>query len=310
MPAAPEGSITRPYRQTLFSRLREVHWTSGGVVIVEVKAPETKFYEVAILDPPDNFLDSSSNPTIVEADYAEHFGISIGLVGSEGTVVVEDELTDVWIWDGFVIGELGDEPANGIAVAAATASFGYAPSFHLTGQQIAHDTSHFGAPMLGDYVTHTHPNGSAQVYSNGYTALGTAYSGWHGPGGDFTGYTIRPDDPNGFPEPAQDLSNTESWYWRRITTRPQSTAAVLRRSYLVNVRQGWTRLAELRDVGSLLDYPTEWSIRGFPQGTGFTVADGVATPVGPVLPRFEASGVEAGGHDGTIRKFNGSGFVA
>lgn len=294
--------------QPFLGRIVNVGWASGAVVIVQVTAAEIKFYDVTVLNPPDVFEGFFNGASIAESDYQDDFVLQITPPGNEGSVVVEDEIHP-WLWDGFLIGDIGDDFTAGIA--SGTAFWGYPPNLHLVGAQVAHDTQHFpgGPPRLGDYVTHTHPNGSGVLYASGYTALSSAYLSWHGPNGDFTGYVIRPSDPNGFPEPPADLSNTEAYYWYRVTTRAAREAALLKKSFLVNIRKDFVQLAELQDFTVMLDHPLEWSIRGYPQGTAFSILDGVMTPVGGVKPKFEASGSVAGGHSGTIRRFNANGFV-
>ena len=290
--------------------VEEVHWLTGAVVIVEVTAVEIKPYQVVVTNPVEWFDDNFGGTEIHEDDYKEGFVFNLGIGFGIGVqVVVEDQLTDIWIWDGFFIGALGDEPFNGNQVNSGTAGFGYSPPIHLTGQQVAYDTSHFGRPFLGDYVTHTHPNGSSTVYANGYTALGSAYVAWHGDSEDFTGVVIRPSDPHGFPEPPADLSGTEAWYWYRVVTRAEQRASVIRRSFLVNFRKDFSIEAELQDFAMALDYSTEWSIKGYSVGTAFTIADGRATPIGDVAPKFSSSGSVDGNHTGTIQRFTGSGFV-
>lgn len=288
-----EGSVARPFRETPFGRIVEVGWSVDGVVIVEVTAPEVKSYAVVSLDPEDAGTDFWSDPEAHEADYATHFMLLTSSTGSQGTVVVEDELTDIWIWDGFFTGVLGDEPFNSTQVAAGNAAFGYTAPLHLVGQQVKRNQLNppFGTHDLGDVVSHTHPNGSTVRYRSGYTAIS------HGPTGE---------PPTG----DVDFSGTESWYWYRVTTRPASEAAILRKSFLVNFRRDFMRRAELRDFPMALDYPLSWSISGYARGTGFAHADGRFTPLAGATPRFSASGSSPGPHEGAIRRFTGGSFVA
>lgn len=267
-----------------------VHWGDEGVVIVQVTAPETKSYQVAVLQPDDWDEGSFGGSTIVFDDYKESFVLDLGSAFGTGTVVTEDEIHP-WIWDGFFTGAIGDEPFNSSQVAIGTATFGYAPPLHLTGEQVQRNQLNppFGTHDLGDVVVHTHPNGSIVRYRNGYTAI------THGPVGE---------PPVG----DVDFSGTESWYWYRETTVAEETAAILRRSFLVNFRSHFVTLAELRDSTSALDSPLEWSISGYPARTGFSIAEAIVTPLAGAAARFSDSGSVAGAHSGTIRKFSGAGF--
>lgn len=291
------GSVENPYRETPFDRIVAVGWPAGAVVIVEVVVNETKFYDVESINPPDVLADFFVGTEIHEDDYKEAYILRMGFQGPEGTVLVEDALDDIWIWDGLHTGAIGDEPANSEAVADGTALFGYAPNLHLTGQQVEYNQNSppSGPYGLGNIVEHTHPNGSIVRYRSGYTAIshGPQFDAFGQPFGDF------------------DFSGTESWYWYRVTSQPESTAAILRNSYLVNIRKNFVRSAQLIDFGIALDSPLDWSIKGYPAGTGFTIAESaIMTPIGPVVPTFSASGSVGGGHEGIIRKFNGSGFIA
>jgi len=273
------------FRETPWQRIIEVGWASGGVVIVEVTAPETKFYEVTVLTPPGGFMNFFSGAAVVEADYQAEFVLQMGIVGSAGTVLVEDALTDIWIWDDWSgIDPIGAD--NTEQIALKTASAGYAPNLHLTGQGVKSNPLSLPPQTseLGDLVLHTHPNGSTVQYRSGYTALSQD--------GAFV-YT-----------------NMETWYWYRVLppTAP-GYAAVLRKSFLVNFRKDFALTAELRDFVSGLAYPLTWSVKGYPSGTGFTVADGVMTPSGAVPTTFSASGSVAGGHEGAISAFNGRGLI-
>lgn len=288
------GSVDNPYHETPFDRIVSVGWPAGAVVIVEVVVNETKFYEVQSINPPDVLPDFFIGTEIHEADYQEAYILRMAFQGPEGDVVVQDELTDVWIWDGFFTGATGDEPFNSTQVAAGTAAFGYTPPLHLVGQQVQRNQLNppFGTHDLGDVVEHVHPNGTSVRYRSGYTPI------THGPIGE---------PPAG----DEDFSGTESWYWYRVTSVPESRAAILRNSYLVNIRNNFVRSAQLVDFISQLDSPLSWSIKGYPAGTAFTIAESaIMTPIGPVVPKFTASGSVAGSHDGIIRKFNGSGFIA
>lgn len=288
-----EGSVERPYRESPFGRIVEVGWNAGGIVVVEVTTVETKFYEVATLTPPDELDDLFVGPEIHETDYEDKFILRTDSAGPMGTVVVQNALT-VWIWDGFLHETIGD-PGTPAAVAAASATFGYAPTLHLTGQQVKRNQQSppFGGYFFGEVVNHTHPNGSQVTYRFGYIALS------EGPQYD------EDNQPFGHVS----YASTDAYYWYRVVNIPEATAAILRKSYLVNFRKDFVRLAELRDVLSLLDSPLTWSIKGYAAGTSFTQADGAVTPIGGVLPKFSASGSVAGAHDGTIQVFRATGVV-
>lgn len=286
----------RRYNEPFFwHRIVNVGWATGAAVIVQVTAPEIKFYQVVVLDPAEWFDDIFGGAVITENDYREGFVFQLGApVGTGETVVVEDELTDVWIWDGFLHGTIGDDLSD--EIAAGTAAFGYAPNLHLTGQQVKRNRQNpaFGPYLIGEVVTHTHPSGTQTIYRSGYIALneGPQYDSENQPFGHVS------------------YASTDAYYWYRVTTRPGSTAAILRKSFLVNFRKDFARLAELQDFAMTLDQPLNWSIRGYPAGTSFNIASAIATPVGAVAARYSASGSVAGAHSGSIRKFNANGFVS
>ena len=284
------------YSETPYERIVAVGWNVGAAVIVEVTAPETKAYDVRSTTPLIVGYDFFGGSEIVEADYLDRYVLQMSSVGNEGTVVTRDELDDVWVWDGFVHGTIGDEEATAIAVADGTATFGYAPNLHLLGQQVQRNPLNPGAPyLMGELVNHTHPDGSSVVYRSGYVALD------HGPQFDEDG------------QPFGDVSyaTTDAYYWYRVTTIAGQTAVILRKSYLVNFRRDFVSAAELRDFASMLDSPLAWSIAGYKAGTSFAIADGRMTAIGSPLPvpRYSAAGSAAGAHDGTIRAFNAIGFT-
>lgn len=279
------------YNEPFFwHRIVNVGW-AGAVTIVQVTAVEIKSYDVFVSQPDDSTVDSFGGATITQDDYKDKFMVTMESVGNLGSVVVEDEIHP-WVWDGFFTGAIGDEPFNSSQVAAGTAMFGYAPPVHLTGSQVKRNQLNppFGTHDLGDVVNHTHPNGSGVQFRQGYTPI------THGPVGE---------PPVG----DVDFSGTESWYWYRVTTDPESTAAVRRKSYLFNFRTNFAIRGVLQDYPMSLDHAMEWSIRGFSQGASFTIADGVMTPVGGLLPKYSASGASPGSHGGIIRQFGSSGFV-
>lgn len=279
---------TRYHEPFFWHRIVNVGWSTGAVVIVQVTAPETKFYDVFSVDPPEGFTDIFGGLTVTEEDYEDHFILRMGDVGSAGEVVTETALDDIFIWDDWIgVVPIGTDISEQIALK--NAGTGYGPNLHFIGQGVKTNPTvdpTIGAPetaALGDIKEHTHPNGSTVSYRSGYTLV---------------------TNDNGFI-----YSNMETWYWHRITTRPAQTAAILRRSFLVNHRKDFVRVGELFDFVNALDSPLEWSIRGFPQGTSFTVSGGVMTPVGGVAPIFSGAGSVAGGHAGVIRQFNATGFV-
>lgn len=286
---------TRYHEPFFWHRIVNVGWATGGVVIVQVTAPETKFYQVQVLDPEDWFDDNFGGSTITVDDYKEAFVLNLGTSTGVGTVVVEDAISDIWVWEGRLIMSLTDDPEDvAAAVALGTSMFGHAPNIHLVGQQVQRNRQNpaFGPYLDFNVVSHIHPNGTTTTYRQGYTALdrGPQYIDDQ-PFGDF------------------DYSSSDSYYWYHTTTRPQSTAAILRRSFLVNFRKDFATLAELQDFPILLESPLEWSIKGYPDRTEFTIADSIVTPIGGVAPKFSAAGSVAGSHSGTIRRFNASGFV-
>jgi hypothetical protein len=284
------AQATRYNEPFYLHRIVNVGWGGSAVVLVEVTAAEIKAFSVESTDPTGVFPDHFAGTTVTEDDYKGIYVLELGSPEPTGAVVVEDEIDDIWIWDGRVTNPLGDDTG----VAEGTALFGYPPNLHLVGQQVQL-TLFGGAYGLGNVKSHTFPNGSSISYRSGYTVLnhGPQYDAFGQPYGDFS------------------YADTESWYWYRVTTRPEQTAAVLRHSYLVNIRKDFVARAELQDFGGALDYPLTWSIAGYKAGTSFNVAAGHATPTGsPVpVPTFADAGSVAGAHSGVIRQFGSHGFV-
>lgn len=292
-----QGNYNEPF---FWHRIVNVGWASGGVVIVEVTALETKLYVVRVTSPEVEFLDFFGGTTISEEDYQESYGMRLNSIFSTGEEVLAEDSVDIWTWDGFFTGTAGDEPFNSSQVAAGTALFGYAPPLHLIGEQVerTHFNPPFGHVALGNVVTHTHPNGHQVTFRQGYTAI------THGP--------TWVDDGNGndIPVGDNDFSGTESWYWYRVNATDEVFNAMRRQSYLINFAKDFSRRAELRDFAAVLPASLSWNIRGYPSGTSFNTPENqLVTPIGDVQPTFSASGTVAETHDDVIRAFNGAGFV-
>ena len=275
-----QGRYNEPF---FWHRLVNVGWATDGVVIVQVTAPEIKSYQVSVLDPEDWFDDNFGGATITYEDYREAFVLNLGTSTGVGEVVTETAL-DIWHWDDWIgVDPIGTDISEDIALK--TAALGYGPTLHFTGQGVKTNPQTLPpeTSTLGDIKEHTHPNGSSVSYRNEYTLVTN--------------------------DGAFNYSNMETWYWHRVTTLPAQTAAILRRSFLVNFAKDFTKLAELQDFTMALDSPLQWSIKGYAARTEFTISDSIVTPIGAVPPKFSDAGSVAGSHSGTIKRFNSSGFV-
>lgn len=305
----------RRYNEPFFwHRIVNVGWASGGVVVLEVEFLQgVTAIAVNVLSPSDIF--TSSNPgftEILKSDYQNDENWYAKAVGDFETIqtgiILQDEITDIWVWDAFLINPLGDDTG----VAEGNATFGPF-DLHFAGMQVAHDTAVFNRPELGDWVEHTHPNGTSVIYRQGATPLAEAFISWQQPGTGtiFNGVVIRPDDPNGVP-PVEDLSGTESWYWYHTTTSEGSDTDKIRRSWLVYFATNRTIRAELRLAAAipstLPDGIVNYNIRGYPDGTEFDIADGHITPKPPgVAASWETTGTFPVGAEGVV-VFNASGI--
>lgn len=305
------GSAGNPVRLDPFQRIIEVGWAGGGVVTVELEATFVTGFFMHVLQPEDIFIGTKNLTAIAPADYRDDPDWYVNKIGQpfiiEEHIVTEDELDDIWIWDAFLINALGDDTG----VDAGNALYGTF-DFHFTGQQIAYDTEHFGRPLLGDYVTHTHPNGHQVTYAKGATPLGTAFIMWQAPpssGGTlYTGVVIRTSDPNGVP-PVQDLSGTESWYWYHTRTQPGQETSRYRQAYLAYFKSDRTISVEYSNFGNVLQANTvKITLKGYPDGTSFTVHEGHITPDPPMDPTWQATETIQAATDVT-RVFSASGVT-
>lgn len=290
-----QGRYNEPF---FWHRIVNVGW-AGGVVVVEAEyLLGVTFISVDVISPPDIVTSTDSGLTeILASDYQNDVAWYAKKVGQFETiqvgVVLEDDITDIWIWDAFLINGLGDD--SGVAEGDAL----YGPfKLHYAGMQVAHDTAHFGRPLLGDYVEYTHPNGHVVTYANGATPLSEAYIQWQAPpesGGTlYTGVVIRTNDPNGIP-PAQDLSGTESWYWYHLGSAAGSNTDKIRQSWLVYFKNDRALQAALFLAGAvpvtLPDGIVNYNIRGYPDGTEFDISAGHIVPKSlGTLAKWEASG--------------------
>ena len=306
------GSVARPVSLDYFQRIIEVGWPRGGLVVLEVEILQGVsgfFFEV--LSPDDVFVGSRFLTTITPTDYRDDENWFAERVGEpfviEEHIVTQDEINDIWIWDAFLINELGDDTG----VEEGVRQFGQF-DLHFEGMQVAHDTQHFGRPLLGDYVEYVHPNGHRVTYAHGATPLSQAYIQWQAPassGGTlYTGVVIRPSDPNGVP-PVQDLSNTESWYWYHLGSSPGAEVNRVRQSYLINFASERTISAAINNFANVLpDNTVKYTLRGYPDGTSFTVADGRITPDPPeTAATWEETGTVPSSFDGIIKRFGATG---
>lgn len=320
----PYGSESNPVRLGPYKRIVEVGWNVGGIVIVEVEyiigLDRPKVNVLAPEEYDDHGINTSDLDTITPEDYEDWFVVhTVGSVSStEGDFIVEpdivwqDELNDIWIWDAFLINALGDDTG----VEAGNISYGPF-KLHYEGMQVRHDVKTFQRPVLGDYIEHTHPNGNKVVYAHGATPLSRAFSSWKSPSGvDWpSGYVIDPSDPGGYPEPPQDLSNTESWYWYHLGHAGGQTVNRVRSSWLVHFDAEHVESAELVQDGFQSVRPVSYTLTGYPLGTTFEVKDSRVTakpnPDGtPVMPTFQVSESVPGTQFGTLRRFGPTGAAA
>lgn len=287
------GSLARPVRLDIFQRIIEVHWSVGGVVVVEIEYVPGQA-AVSVLAPENVFISTSGLAEITPADYKDNPDWYANRVGEAAVIkegiILQDEISDIWVWDAFLINEVGDDDG----VAAATAAYGPV-DLHYVGAQVAHDTQTFMRPVLGDWVQHTHPNGHSVTYAHGATPLTEAYLAWQQPedaGGNlYNNVVVRPNDPNGVGT-VESLATSESWYWYHLGSVPGSEASKVRQAWLIYFASDRTQSAELRTIPSGLSEDVSYSIRGYPTGTSFDVADGHITPQpGPddiiISPRWE-----------------------
>lgn len=307
------GSVDRPVSLDPFQVIREVHWGGGGVVIVEAEFLQgVQFFAVNVLAPEDITVLSFGGNEVVATDYQNDTNWYANRIGDyfviNEHILWEDELTDIWIWDAFLINALGDDTG----VDDAVRIYGDF-DLHFEGMQVAYDTEHFGRPLLGDYITHTHPSGHKVTYANGATPLGLAYIQWQAPpesGGTlYSGIAIRPSDPRGVP-PLQDLSGTESWYWYHLGHAPQAEVVKVRQSWLVYFKADRTGVAELFNGAITLPETCAYSIKGYPDGTGFDIHEAHATAKNGVLPTWQVSGTIPATFDGQVKKFTSAGVIS
>lgn len=305
-----QGRYSEPF---FWHRIVNVGWGGGGVVAIEVEYLQgVSGFFLEVLLPESIFVITSNLTSVAPADYKDNSDWFAARFFEqfviEENVVTEDPIDDIWIWDRFLINPLGDE-SN---LAASIALFGPF-KLHYAGMQVAYDTTHFGRPLLGDYVTYTHPNGHTVTFARGATPLSQAFIQWQAPpesGGTlYNGIVIRQSDPHGVP-PVVDLSNTESWYWYHTASSAEHTVNRVRQSFLVYFANDRTISAALHNFANVLAANTvKYTMRGYPAGTSFTISEGHITPTPMITPTWEATETLPAEVDAT-RVFNASGIVS
>lgn len=263
-----------------------VHWASG-VGIVEITYGNQ--YNVISVDPVDEFAaltEDFSGSSISRDDYRDKYILRMTTAPVVDQAILEDELTGVWIIDGYLIGAMTDDMSADVALG--TASFGYPPNVHTTNGQV-----------WLTHTTHTHPDGHQTTYISGYQ-LGT---------------TIQQGVPNEQPPAGApnviDCSDTQEYLWYRDTTIPAETADIIRRSWLVHFASDKVTTAKILSQTQLsVPYAVSYSYKTYPGGGAFTVgSDGRISPVTARDPAFSESGSTDSTVTGIIRQINQSGFV-
>lgn len=298
-----EGTLDKPVRLDPFQRLVEVHWVTGGLVTLEVEVLRVSGFFLQVLQPPDISILTSNLTSIAPADYRENPDWYVNKIGEqfviEEHIVTEDQIENIWVWDAFLINALGDDTG----VAAANTNYGTF-KLHFEGMQVAYDTQHFGRPLLGDYITYTHPNGHQVTFARGATPLSSAYLQWQAPpdsgGALYSGVVIRTNDTHAIP-PVVDLSETESWYWYHTRTQPGQETQRIRQAYLAYFKSDRTISVQLSNFGNVLVANTvKYTLRGYPDGTSFTVSEGHIAPNPPMDPRWERTATIPAASDVTL----------
>lgn len=325
------GSRDKPVSLDHFQRIVEVGWAGGGMVVIEVEILQgVSGFAVNILAPStgDEFIGTEPDHPIITPELyrREDNPWYIQRVGQpeviEENIITQDEINDIWIWDGWYVGTLpsssGDpdreREANEAAVAQGNLLWGPF-KLHFEGMQVAYDVLTFMRPMLGDFVEYTHPNGHKVTYAHGATPLGTGYVAWRRPaeigGEEYFGIVVRPGTPGGFPEPPQSFATTESWYWYHLGSSPGADVNRIRQSYLAFFRSDRTISAELRNFGNvLLDNTVKYTLKGYPDGTSFVTSQGRCEPEPAIPPLWETTGTVPSLFDGQIIRFGAKGVVS
>lgn len=284
--AQAEGSVAHPFREVIFGdKIVSVNW-GGGVGIVEITYGNQ--YNVISVDPVDEFAaltEDFSGSSISRDDYRDKYILRMTTAPVVDQAILEDELTGVWVIDGYLIGAMTDDMSADVALG--TASFGYPPNVHTTNGQV-----------WLTHTTHTHPDGHQTTYISGYQ-LGT---------------TIQQGVPNEQPPAGApnviDCSDTQEYLWYRDTTIDAQTADIVRRSWLVNFGGAKVKSAKILSQTQLsVPYPVSYSYKVYANG-GFTVGgDGRISPSDTRAPRFSASGTTDSTVTGIIRQINRNGFI-
>lgn len=252
------------YREPFFlHRIRNVGW-GGGVGIISFRLVELSDPIVVITSPSDATLGAISGSPIVPADYRDAFFMYLNDGGTDGSVVAQDAIDDLWVIDAFVDGPLPDVGnLFADAVAEVTAIQGRPPEIHIENAII-------------DFTeqSHTHPDGTTVMYTQGYTEIsrpGRQESGWY--------HTF-------------DL--------------PEVRAQIQLQNWLVNFAKVDAGLIQQEPID--LEFTTTYSFKIYPAGTSFSLSDGVVSPLGGVAATKTFSGSISSTEE-LLRPFDKSGFT-
>lgn len=330
------GSKDNPARSDLFTRIVGVGWGGQGLVTVEMEyIPALNQYRVGTLSPPDiNHDGDLSNAvrsipetvtTVLKDDYKDDYIIDAGTRTELATIVWEDDINDIWVWDASYVGANPDEMddlaqadreriINEHAVAQGTRDYGHEPQIHLKEMQVAWNTVEFGRPVQGDWVYHTHPNGTRTLYARGYTPLSRFCSEWEQPYSHniFNGIVVRPSDPGAVQDSLFDSSlpelNCEAWYWYHIGHHPGQTVKKYRRCLLVQFKADKTKSAVIDSTeASTAPEATKLVLKGYPIGTEFHIIQSRFEPIGDVIPTWQLTETFPASQYGRVKRFGPKG---
>jgi hypothetical protein len=261
------------FSESPYDIITNVGWAER-IGVIEITYSQYNEYSVSPTDPDVGFPGWDAG-TLTEADYGDEYELAMEQIGDAGDtgIISENQIDNVWLVDGFVIGAFGDDFSA--YVADGTAAFGYPPNIHVTHAQIQFTNS-----------TVLQPDGHSVSYISGYEEITSAP-----PDFDFTG--------------------SEEYAWYRITTIPAMTAHLFRRSWLVNFKFGKTKRAEIFcGVVGFADVATQYTLKIYKSGTAFIVgSDGTLLPDPATEPLISQSGSVSSQVFGQIVEFDRNGFL-
>lgn len=284
--AQSEGSIAHPFREVIFGdKIVSVHW-GGGVGIVEITYGNQ--YNVISVDPADEFAaltEDFSGAEITRESYRDKYILKMTTAPIVDQAILEDELTGVWVIDGYVIGAMTDDLSAD--VSNGTIAFGYPPNVHTTNGQV-----------WLTRTTHTHPDGTSVTYISGFQLGATIQQG-----------VPNEQPPAGAPN-VSDCTDTQEYLWYRDTTIDAQTADIIRRSWLVNFGSGKVKAAKILSQTQLsVPYPVAYSYKVYADGAFTVGSDGRLTPSPSRPTLFSGSGSTDSTVTGIIQQINRNGFV-